>query len=156
MMCCVWMLCGKVWMTDFCAQKLQQSVFQLLLDHGIAEEPRTQLRVWSNFEVDGLSAPSLCKWTGGVGCKCRCRSFGSDVSQQAAVRLPSRCSISNAAFAFLTEEDDPDVFGQAAVDVLGNKVQGRVEMGQHVLLEDLQVFDTSSWLTTKDQSDLHS
>ena len=44
-MCCVWMLCGKVWMTDFCAQKLQQSVFQLLLDHGIAEEPRTQLRV---------------------------------------------------------------------------------------------------------------
>ena len=29
---------------------------------------------------------------------------------------------------FLTEEDDSDVFGKAAVDVLGNKVQGRVEM----------------------------
>ena len=39
-------------------------------------------------------------------------------------------------FLFLTEEDDSDVFGKAAVDVLGNKVQGRVVMRQHVLLLD--------------------
>ena len=45
--------------------------------------------------------------------------------------------------------DGSDVFGKA-VDVLGSKVQGRVEMGQHVLVEDLQVFDTFSWLTTRD------
>ena len=45
----------------------------------------------------------------------------------------------------LQKEDDANVFGKACVDVLGNKVQGRVEMGQHVLLEDLQVFDTFSW-----------
>ena len=52
--------------------------------------------------------------------------------------------------------DGSDVFGKAAVDVLESKVQGRVEMGQHVRLEDLQVFDTFSWLTTKQQADLRS
>ena len=105
-----------------------------------------------HLRYDGLAIG--CECGGGVG------DVGAGVLEanfrSRRQRPPSRCPISNVAFAFLTEEDGSDVFGEAAVDVLGNKVQGRVVMGQHVLMEDLQQFDTLSWLTTKDQSDLHT
>ena len=101
-----------------------------------------------------------------VGCKCggRVGKVGAELFEE-----PTFEAVGNNDFLQdpqsrmqyllrLHEEGGSDVFGKAVVDVLMNKVKGRVGKGQRVPLEDLHGFryNLFFFLTTTDQGDFHS